>query len=44
MQGKKISFTIHNFKFKYVRQKKTLTHHFLKTTANQNLKFGNSFY
>ena len=21
MQGKKISFTIHNFKFKYVRQK-----------------------
>ena len=22
MQGKKISFTIHNFKFKYVRQKK----------------------
>ena len=23
---------------------KTLTHHFLKTSANQNLKFGNSFY
>ena len=23
MQGKKISFTIHNFKFKYVRQKES---------------------
>ena len=25
MQGKKISFTVHNFKFKYVRQKESPT-------------------
>ena len=40
MQGKKISFTIHNFKFKYVRQKESTNNNLLSN--NVKLKYAQS--